>query len=73
MHARIHELTSHLRIRREALHEAMDAIPAALRNQRPAANRWSVAEVLEHLSLVEGRVATVLGDRLIAAALSPHA
>lgn len=41
---------------RAALRSAVDRVPAALRQQKPAPDRWSVAEVLEHLGLVEGRV-----------------
>ena len=63
-HPRLQELFAYLRIRRAALREALDAVPAQVRDERPGADRWSVAEVLEHLALVEGRFATVIGDRL---------
>ena len=64
MHTRIEELFDYLTVRRAALREAVDAVPADLRNTPPAAGRWSVAEVLEHLALVEGRFRTLLADRL---------
>ena len=46
---------------RAALRSAMERVPAAMRQQKPAPDRWSVAEVLEHLGLVEGRVVMFLG------------
>lgn len=46
------------------MRESVDAIPDSLRRQRPAPERWSTAEVLEHLSIVErlftGRIANAL-------------
>jgi hypothetical protein len=38
---------------RRALRAAVDRVPASLRTVKPAPDRWSVAEVLEHLSIVE--------------------
>ena len=46
---------------RATLRAAVDHVPSARRTQKPAADRWSVAEVLEHLSIVEGRVVMMLG------------
>lgn len=56
MHPRIKELLDHLEHHRVELRRAVDAVPADLRAQRPAPDRWSVAEVLEHLSIVESRI-----------------
>ena len=42
---------------RQALAAAVERVPVALRGTRPAPDRWSVAEVLEHLAIVERRVA----------------
>ncbi|MBI3402642.1 MAG: DinB family protein [Acidobacteria bacterium] len=64
MHPRMQELFAYLNVRRTALREAVDAVPEAQRNERPAAGRWSVAEVLEHLALVEARFKSMIGDRL---------
>ena len=64
MHPRVQELFDYLNVRRAALREAVDSVPADLRNTQPAPSRWSVADVLEHLALVEGRFKTVLADRL---------
>lgn len=46
---------------RATLRAAVDRVPAAMRAVKPAPDRWSVAEVLEHLSIVEGRVVAMLG------------
>jgi hypothetical protein len=48
---------------RATLRRAIDAIPPALQRQRPAPDRWSAAEVLEHLTLVE----RIFGSRIVAA------
>jgi hypothetical protein len=56
MHPRIQELHDHLAHYRAELRAAVDSVPAALRERRPAPERWSVAGVLEHLAIVEGRV-----------------
>lgn len=50
-----------LAVDRERLRAAVERVPASDRQLRPAPQRWSVAEVLEHLSLVEGRVAALFG------------
>ncbi|MFI5178562.1 MAG: DinB family protein [Vicinamibacterales bacterium] len=50
------ELVHHLDSNRLALRRAVDDVPPALRGRRPGADRWSVAQVLEHLAIVEGRV-----------------
>jgi uncharacterized damage-inducible protein DinB len=64
MHPRLQELFAYLSVRRNALWEAVDAVPEAQRNQQPEPDRWSVAEVLEHLALVEARFKTFISDRL---------
>jgi hypothetical protein len=40
---------------REALRRAVELVPRTRRNEKPAEGRWSVAEVLEHLAIVEER------------------
>jgi hypothetical protein len=45
---------------RDALFAAVDSVPAALRDRKPAPDRWSVAEVLEHLGIVETRIVAAL-------------
>lgn len=60
MHPRIQELLTHLHQTRADLRAAVDAVPAERRRQRAAPDRWSVAEVLEHLAIVETRIAGMI-------------
>jgi hypothetical protein len=57
MHPRTVELLDFLDAQRAVLRAAVDTVPSALRDRRPAEDRWSVAEILEHLAIVEKRVA----------------
>lgn len=67
LHPRIEELLEYLAEHRRALHEAVASVPPSLRERKPAPDRWSVAEVVEHLSLVEHRVAALLARQVAAA------
>ncbi|HET9985646.1 MAG TPA: DinB family protein [Longimicrobiales bacterium] len=67
MHVRIEELLRYLDSTRADLRRAVEEVPAAQRRVRPAEDRWSVAEVLEHLALVEPRITEVVAARLAAA------
>ena len=51
MHPRIKELVEALDSRRAELTRAVNDLPTSARNRRPLEDRWSVAEVLEHLAL----------------------
>ena len=75
MHPRTEEILRHLDANRVVLRAAVDGVPVALRETRPAADRWSVAEVLEHLSRVEEGLTRLLSLRLAeqATALTPEA
>jgi uncharacterized damage-inducible protein DinB len=64
MHPRITELLDHLDTRRETLRAAVARVPEEQRDRRPGPDRWSVAEVLEHLMLVDGGVARLLEKRV---------
>lgn len=66
-HPRIAEVLAHLESSRVALAEAVALVPEAQRDRRPAPDRWSVAEVLEHLALVDGRITGLLRSRIDAA------
>jgi len=59
-HPRTTELLQHLEQNRAILREALDAAPLPLREQKPAPERWSVAEVLEHLAIVERQIGVLL-------------
>jgi hypothetical protein len=75
MHTHLTDVLSRLDSARATLRGAIDTVPAAMQHQRPAADRWSCAEVLEHLTLVE----KIFGGRIVKAldaarsGLSPEA
>jgi hypothetical protein len=74
MHQRTTELLAHLDTQHAELRRAVDAVPMVLRARRPAADRWSVANVLEHVAIVEARVVGGLSTRIAdarTAGLSP--
>jgi len=50
--------------RREQLCRALDGAPLSICSRRPAPERWSVDEIVEHLSIVEAGVAKLLDKRL---------
>lgn len=64
MHARIRELQTYLDEQRAVLRAAYDAVPEPLRDAPPAPGRWSPSNVVEHLAIVEGRVAAALRKRI---------
>jgi hypothetical protein len=53
MHPDTAALLAFLDRRREALRSAVESVPESRRSRRPAPDRWSVAEVLEHLAIIE--------------------
>jgi hypothetical protein len=55
MHARTEEALTYLDAQRAALEDAVAAVPAELRDRRPAPDRWSIAEILDHVAIVNGR------------------
>lgn len=67
MNPRIEEILATLDAQLADLRSAVDAVPDGSRARRPSADRWSVAEVLEHLALVESSVAKVCVKQLRAA------
>jgi len=69
-HPRIQELLTWLELHRRELHEAVASVPAHLREIRPGEGRWSVAEVVEHLAILEQRVAKLLAMKVSAARAS---
>jgi DinB superfamily len=58
------ELLSYLDEQRSVLKAAFDSVPEELRNRPPAPERWSAANIAEHLSIVEGRISKILSDRI---------
>jgi len=70
VHPRTKELLDHLADHRAELRRAVDAVPVERRELRPAPDRWSAAEVLEHLAIVERRVADGFASQVRAALLN---
>lgn len=69
-HPRIQELLDYLAVHSHGLREAVASVPAHLRETKPADGGWSVAEVIEHLSLIEKRVALLLSKHVAGARAS---
>src|SRR5215470_12978964 len=67
MHPRMNELIEYLDETRAQLAKVVAAVPPAQRDVRPSADCWSVGEVLEHLTLVEGRIASLYARKVAAA------
>jgi uncharacterized damage-inducible protein DinB len=72
MHPRLTELVEYVDAQRAALLDAASALPPERWTERPAAGRWSVAEVLEHLHMVEHGCARVIAKRAAEARAADH-
>jgi hypothetical protein len=64
MHPRIEELVNYLISARTHLDHAVDAVPSSKRDIRPAPERWSAANVLQHLAITETRIAKLFGRKV---------
>ena len=64
MHPRTEQMLRHLDANRAVLRAAVDGVPQHRRETRPTPDRWSVAEVLEHLARVEDGLTRLLTKRL---------
>ena len=49
---------------RERLHKTLDGLDGVRENFRESPERWSIAEIVEHLSMVEGQVEKIAGKIL---------
>jgi hypothetical protein len=54
----------HLAVARGYLFESVSGLSAAQWNFRPDHDNWSIAEILEHLVLIEGRVHAIIGNMI---------
>jgi hypothetical protein len=70
MHPRIQELLDYIELHSRELREAVASVPTHLRETKPGDGGWSVAEVVEHLSIIERRVASLLTKHVAAARAS---
>lgn len=64
LHPRIQEVLDYLDVHRRQLLDAIASVPAKVRDTRPGEGRWSVAEVVEHLALIEQRIAGLLSMKV---------
>jgi hypothetical protein len=64
MHPTLRQVLTTLDQSHERLRRAIEEVPAELRDQAPRSDRWSVAAVLEHLSLVDGRVTKTIAGKI---------
>jgi len=67
MHPRTSELLEYLDLQRSVLWAAVAAVDPPARECAPAAGRWSAANVVEHVAIVERRVAALLAREIAAA------
>lgn len=64
MHPRTEELLNFLLTTQIRLREAVDSVSPAARNEAAPEGRWSVAEVLDHLALVETGISKLIAKKV---------
>jgi hypothetical protein len=64
MHPRSAEVLNYLEQTLIDLRAAVDSVPLDARHIKPAADRWSVAQVLDHLAIAHSRVAAVVSKSI---------
>jgi DinB family protein len=64
MHSITHELLTYLDEQRSVLKSAFESISAEMRDRPPAPDRWSAANIVEHLAIVETRITGILSARI---------
>jgi uncharacterized damage-inducible protein DinB len=67
------EIYEHIDDTRERLSRTVESMSAEQQGFRPSPEKWSVAEIVEHLSIVEGRVVKLIGTLLDKAESGGHA
>ena len=63
MHARLAETMNYVEEKRKELLQSFAGVPADRLGRRPSAGGWSVAEILEHLTMVESGIARLITKR----------
>lgn len=63
MHARLAEAMDYVEEKREELLQSFAGVPADRLARRPSDGAWSVAEILDHLGIVESGVARLISKR----------
>jgi hypothetical protein len=64
MHPRSEEVLNYLDQTGTELRAAVDSIPSPARNTKPAADQWSVAQILDHLAITNSRVAALVSKSI---------
>ena len=60
MHPRTEEVLNYLDARRADLQAAVELAPIELQQKSPAPDQWSIAQVLDHLTMIDRRVSAGL-------------
>ena len=63
MHARLAEAMDYVEEKRKELLQSFAGVPADRLGQRPSDGAWSVAQILDHLGIVESGVARLIAKR----------
>ena len=64
MHSITRELLAYLDEQRSVLKSAFESVSPELRERPPAPDRWSAANIVEHLAIVEARISKLLSERI---------
>ena len=64
MHPRLAELQSYLDRERANLDQALGELESSRHQERPAEGRWCATQVVEHLAIIDRRVATLLDGEI---------
>src|SRR6185369_9421300 len=64
MHSITRELVAYLDEQRSVLKSSFESVPTGLRDRPPAPERWSAANIVEHLAIVEARISKLLSVRI---------
>jgi hypothetical protein len=64
MHARLAETMDYVEEKRKELLQSFAGIPRDRLTQRPSADGWSVAEILDHLTIVESGIVRLITKRV---------
>ena len=63
MHARLAETMDYVEEKRKELLQSFAGVPADRLGRKPTDGAWSVAEILDHLGIVESGVARLIAKR----------
>jgi hypothetical protein len=64
MHSITRELLEYLDEQRSVLKSSFESVPTEMRDRPPSPERWSAANIIEHLAIVEARISKLLSVRI---------